>query len=298
MKFDVLGRDVNVAWNHVAVSFLSLIAAALIIFIVALPLVYLFYMPLKYASELGGFGAVLAQGAGDYGRTIMSLIGAPFEALVFLLVATRLFKMTKDAALCRSLAGACFFVEIGVYLPLFLLATLLFLPNPLAAPPGFASVSWFLGPISNILDNAWGAMLIYLWLLAITVPDRQKAEETVAPAALFGLVMAALSFLPLLLEVTAGKADVDFGSALATFQTVVYFLSQFVFGFIILYYLKGKKLDNAAYLFAALSIASPILEPLTRLGVPLTLEPWPILTTVVQLAFLYGLSRIDLKDIL
>jgi hypothetical protein len=298
MKFVVLGRDVNVEWNHLAVSFLSLIAYALIIFIVALLPIYLFYMPLKYASELGGFGVVLVQGLSDYGTTIASIIGAPFKALVLLLAATWLYKMAKDAVLCRSLAGAYFFVEVGIYLVFFIPVTFLFLLDPLALPPRLTLLSQLLGLIINIVGDAASAILLYLWLLAIAAPDRQKAENTVAPAALFGLAMVALSFLPLLLDVTSGAVRVDFGSAFATQETAIYFLSKFVFGFIILYYLKGKKLDDAAYIFAALIVASPLITMLDRLVMPGTLDLWSTLIAMVQVVLLYGLSRIDLKDIL
>jgi hypothetical protein len=303
MKFDVLGRDVNVGWNHVVVSLLSLIAYAVIILIVALPPAYFFYLPLKYASEPGGSGIMLIQGAGDYGRAIASIIGIPFEAFILILVASWLYKMTKDAALCRSLSGAYFFVTTGIYLVVSIPVTILFLLGQLTLLPGSTLLTQLAGMLLNILGNATGAILLYLWLLAIAEPDMQKAKKTIIPAAVFGAALALFWFLQVLPWTAPDQSaliqdTIIFAVGQHMAGLISAFLLNLVLGFIILYHLKGKKLDDAAYLFAALIVASPLLMMMESLAISGTSDLWATLTALVTLALLYGLSRIDLKGIL
>jgi hypothetical protein len=303
MKFDVLGRDVDVGWRHVAVSFLSLIVYAVIIFIVALPLAFFLYGPLRNASVSAGFGAALVLGVDDYGRIIAPLIGIPIMAFLLLLVAERVFKMTKDSALFRSLAGAYFFIELGIYLIFFVLVTIIFLVNPLELLPGVTLQSQLLGLISNLVLDAVGAVLIYAWLLAIAAPDIKKAKKTFVPAAVFGVALALFWILPILPwnapDVTSFIQDISiFVVGQHAVGILSSFLSYFVLGFIALYHLKGKKPDVFTCSFAALWVASPLITTLAQFLASEPLNLWAVLTAIVQLALLYGLSCIDLKDIL
>lgn len=288
MRFEIARREVDVRWGHVAVVLASI--AAIVVPTLVLAMLWAYALPPEPVFSFQENSAMTMA----WLLSVLDLIASPISAFLLLTFAM-LLKMKKDVALCRSLAGAEFLLMAAFDVSLFAAAFLLSLAAPVAMQ---GSARLAVSTPAALVSTAGGAIVVYLWLLAIAAPDRKKAEQTLVPAAVFALLAVAIGVFPAVIDLAGGGFRADAGPYIMSLQTGFSLLLNFIFGFIILYHAQGKRLDGAACLFAALYVASPFLGMLATLVEPGIFMPEQTITAALKLALLYGLSRVDLKDIL
>ena len=98
MEFKVLGRDVNLKLTHVLLNFGAFISIAIALYIIA------FLVP---SIVSGGFDTLLFEEYRFLLTIVFSIVNLPLLALVLLFI-LGMFKMKKDANMCRSLAAGSF----------------------------------------------------------------------------------------------------------------------------------------------------------------------------------------------
>jgi hypothetical protein len=281
MKFNVLEREINVGWNHI----FAIVGVMLVFAILDIASAVALHV---FSDENGNVSPEIALLFGVAG--VFFPVVFAFAAIA---IAVGMFKMKKDAALCRSLAGAFLLVMLGVAI----LGGLGILDNIISYHPTEVILYLMQTSITFLAGALVGTAMAYLWMLAISAPDMQKARKMAVPAAVFSLILYIISILPMVIRVAEGQYILSyFFYSIATADAIIYLLSHFVFGFIILYHIWGKKLDNAAYLFAALYLVSPVVAMAGDFLAYGALEAWATLMTVVKLALVYGISRPDLRD--
>jgi hypothetical protein len=280
MKFNVLGEEISVEWGHVfSVAGVMLISAVL---------TALISMLLPFIED----NASIMQGL-DFLLNIAQPFYPAAFAFIAIAIAIGIFKMKKDAALCRSIVGAFLLVGLGIAL----LGAISYVEPILSYHPKEVILYAIQTGLTYLIDMLIGAMMIYIWMLAVSAPDMQKARKMAAPAAVFALIMYAISILPMLIGVAEGQyIPYYLLYSIATTHTFIYLLSHFVFGFIILYHIWGNKLENMAYLFAALYLLSPVVAMAGDFLSYGILDAWATLAAIVKLTVLYCISRPDLKD--
>lgn len=253
MKFNVIGREADVGWGHLALYTGTVIAVA-VAFILIVGIATL---------ALGAYGGTDfvngLQFTAYYAPVfqVLSNLLLPFSFAItawLLLLLAPVFKIKKDVALCRSLAAAAFIISLVINsmsvvgLRAYLLSTYLH-------ASGLAG--FVLEILSGLVSAAMSSILIYLALLLLLTPERKRVMDALVPVSIFALVMILVPSP--LLALLNNQADVFWYlvTSLQTYMdpmTLVTFAEYFVFGLVILYHTR-KELDmKAAYLFAAISL--------------------------------------------
>jgi len=247
MKFNVIGREVEIGWKYLFPYLAAVFAISLLAFILGLVQVYLSGNLADLSTDMGMFLALSSFATiTDY----LAIIGIPLSAFA-LLTAAGFFRMKKDAVLCRSLAAMHFLVfelllgVLGFFMFAFIYA------NILQPPPDtlFIIRNLVIIAINTPIIQAFSAFLLYLWLLILVEADIKKLKKAVTPALIFALLYLVLQESAVfLLSYQGGLVyEIELGASLISF-----FATTLVFGLAVIYHAQGRKLDNAAYLFAAL----------------------------------------------
>jgi len=241
MKFNVLGREVEVGWKH----FLLYICAVLLVGIItfAVSAIYAYFSG-ALQEGISLMDAIYSANASlSY---FITIFGQPIIAVVLLAIAGSL-GMKKDKFLCRSLAAVDFII-LGIFF--FILAIIMFYST------GNLGVSPVIGQIGRFFSYTFGAFVLYLWLLLFIKPDFQEAKKAavtaLAYAVSFFLIIEAYFFL-------ASYQTDTLPPSFGLIENIRSLVSYFLFGFIVLYHARGKKFDNEAYLFAGLYLADTFL---------------------------------------
>jgi hypothetical protein len=218
----------------------------------------------------------------------------PAIAAMALAIAKGILKlgMKKGEDLCRSLSMTLFILLYGIYLCILTLSTGSAILGNATDPMILASLMMI------VVSIPMTVAMFYLWLLAISMFDAKKAWKTVVPAAVFAMMTGLIYLIPVIKGVNEGIYIPDYISySIFSTQTLLLFLSDFLLGFVLLYHMNGRKLDNLAYAFAALYIALPIANELIGMSLRGGFEPGKILEAVIRIVFLYGISRMNLTTL-
>jgi len=248
MKFDVLGREVDVQWNHIFVILAVYISLA--IFFTILGFVYAISASSLFNSQ--GFSDAFIDFLGVQ-VPVVSIISYPLIAYLLLFISDQLFRLKKDVALCRSLAGAeCI---IGMFLWLLLI--------PISYYTGYYSsdIAYTLSSLfGSLISSVIGTVILYLWLLIFLKPDMLKIKKSLELALIFSAsFFLVIEFIKVLVSYQSGNVY-DFS---LLFNNPFSFLSEiatlFMFGFVMLYHIQEKKIDIEEYLFAGFYLAPPLV---------------------------------------
>jgi hypothetical protein len=242
LKYSVLGREVDVSAGHLWVYFSAVMIITLAVMLIS-----------------AAIGLTMAMSNGqDFVESFLQasiLLGklmSPFSLIImsaFILWLAPIFKMKKDLAFCRSMAGAAFVFGIVIAA----LASVVFIITQyIPLGPGLA-----LDFIVRIISSVSGAIVLYLALLILLNPERKRLEDALTPAAILALaVTATLVLVPLLVayqQEAFTYLDLQ-PSLLATFA------SYLVIGAVVLYHTRRKLDMKAAYLFAGAEILTPLIS--------------------------------------
>jgi len=297
MKFTVAKREVDLRLDHIILVAVLYFALAIIILLLTLAKVFF---------TTGGLAPESIYSATASAMDVLLLFSAPVVAYL-MLWAGGVAKMKRDAAFCRSVAAASFFLS-SAFIVLFFVFML-----AMAALNGLFSVTGVYGYGSTMMSGMFplfgipmvagellsfgaGAIISYLWLLFVMEYKAERMKRAAGLAAAFALVLflldqsAIFALMYSLGNVQALELD---GSMAFTF------IRDFMFAFVILYHVAGKKLDiEAAGLFAGLYLAATVAMTIDNA----LLLSWPAISfiadiarAIIALALLYALSRA--KDI-
>lgn len=295
MKFAVAKREVDVRLEHII-----LVAALFIILATGV-------MLLSLAATFAGTGGLAPYDivrASAYMATILSVVGGPVIAYLVLEVGG-IAKMKRDVAFCRSVSAASFTISASICIIIFVFLFAAQALETMAFPGGYGYGSQLLEmfPLfglpfffGELLSMGAGAALNYFWLLLVLEFKPERIRNAVG----FAFVFAILLFL--LDQAVIFALDYQLGNVQAwefDGSMVVTLIRDFMFAFVILYHVLGKKLDiGAAGLFAGVYLAATVAFMIHN-----TLAiPWPAISLIAEigraiaaLALLYALSRT--KDI-
>jgi hypothetical protein len=243
MKFDVLGREVNVEWDHlivvVGVYFGISILFALLGFIFGFTSGGA-YATTTFIDAFELFFSVYL--------SVIEIIVSPLMGFVFLWMAQRFFKQKKNDGLCRSLAGAHLIFGIVVMLIVFSLTSSNYLR--VLGPINFFLFGVVSGLIGGFLNLSLGSFIIYLWMLIFLNMDWKKLKERAQLAIFFALILLiipeVIDFFFLFQQ--SNVYSFNYG----IWDTLGIIGEWFVFGLLILYYIKDKQLGFEAYVFSGL----------------------------------------------
>jgi len=243
MKFKVLGRDVEVNWIHLAIAFLMMFGLS--VFFGIMIILYSFtasgnIQSQTYNKAYSDFSIILV--------TILGVVIEPLLAFLMLWAALRIFRFVKDDSLCRSLA-ASYFALFGI--PLAIINVLMsFVTGVFSNLDPFGMLLKLIDRLVSIpLGAAFTAIMIYLWLLILIKPEKEKLARAVKLAGIFSvslfILVAAIKFI---WNYQSGSVP-SLGYSLADALFVL--VGSLIFSFPILYSFQ-KKLNMEAYLFAGI----------------------------------------------
>jgi hypothetical protein len=231
MKARVLGTGITIEVGH----FFIVIASILLLSIVGALLIYRDLFP-QFALAL-------------------TLIGPLLLAFLFLRMAP-IFRYKRDEAFARSCAGANFIVIA--------ILSILAIGSILVVDPGAPTYYLFgglMGIFGSLLGNVAGGILIYLWMLLLISPQRERLEKAagyaIAFAALMFIITGAYTFFTLYALDEVYVLDIGSVMTLAV-------LSNLFFGFIVLYSYPDR-IGKWATLFAGSYIGSSLFLDLREL---------------------------------
>jgi hypothetical protein len=243
MKIEVLGREVDVGWKQ-----FGLYLGLLILFyfvLVALDMAYAFF--LVYAQGMDFPSAFLA--ANDVWissfLTYIKPLFQPLLAFVLLVAAGRL-GMKKSISLCRSFAASEFVIfglggatlDALVYLAL------------IAWGKGAGAGNPFFSFADIIIGGAFGAIMLYLWLLIFLDLQKGKLSRAAWNAGAYALIFF---MLPELYNFFIAYQSGNVYAPRYNFLGIlVLLISNFLFALPVLYHAYGKKIGQDAYVFAIL----------------------------------------------
>lgn len=235
MEITVAGRVVPLRLEH----FFAVFAALIIVALAAMIATAVSALALSGSLDQDSLVRQTAI-VGD----VVTAIGMPLFAFLFLRMAG-IFRMEKDALLCRSLASANAILAMAVN------AAGLFLLIGLAGGFGLPDLISLAG---DILSAAAGAVVLYLWLLIAMKPDRRKAEEPAWLSAVFAIAMLLFWKIILALGTYYAGFGEQAGFGLGDIPSLI---QNLFFAFAILYHVKGTAIvkKDAAF-FAALFIGA------------------------------------------
>lgn len=278
MKFAVANREVDLQPIHV---------------LYVLAILFLFVFALALIVALATFALTGSLSMDDFLRIqvdflgVFSIISAP--VLAFLLLRfSRMIKLKNDAALCRSLAASDAAVSIGLAL-LAVLAGFTFGLYTLQTLP-FAAIAL----AGNVLSSLAGAIVMYLWLMFILKPDAEKAKGTAIKAVIFAIVYFIIHGV---IVVLLSHAADDLVAVQLDWENIRFIISNFMFAFPLLHFMKEKE-DNEAYLlFFGLFIGAELMYGVNTLLSDAGGWFWilGIALAIAELGIIYALSK---KDIL
>jgi len=297
MKFAVANREVDVRLEHIIlVAVLSIILAT---GVMLLSLVVAF-------AGTGGLDPIDIVRASAYVATILSVVSGPVMAYL-ILEAGGIAKMKRDVAFCRSVSAASFIVTGTLYAVFFAFLLLFLVADALAkysqGPYAYGSNLPFIFPLLGIpmivaqyLSLGAGTIISYLWLLLVLEFKPGRIKNAIGFAFVFAILLFLLDQTMIFaVEYQLGNVQTwEFDGSM-----VVMLIRDFMFAFVILYHVLGKKPDiEAAGLFAGVYLAATVAFTIhNTLAVP-----WPAISLIAEigraiaaLALLYALSRA--KDI-
>lgn len=249
MKFNVLGREIEVNWDHVFIVLGVQISLAILFTLIG----FLYSFASGYSYGSWEFGDAFVNYAFTQGP-ILGIISTPLIAFIFLWVAGYFYELKKDVSLCRSLAAASLILGI-VLIPITILISFLAIPYVSLL---FIISNGFITLVGGLLFTAMSAFILYLWLLIIVKPNMERIKKAAEFAVIFSI--AFLIITELILFIIQYQSDT--GVYLFTFDpisVVISLANNFMFGLLILYYIYKKKLGQIAYLFAGIYLAPTLV---------------------------------------
>ncbi|MCI0503895.1 hypothetical protein L0Y65_04240 [Candidatus Micrarchaeota archaeon] len=278
MKFTVAKREVDLQPIHVLY-----VLAILLLFVIALTLaVALATFVLTGGFSMEDFLIIQVDFLG-----IFSIISTP--VLAFLLLRfSGILKMKNNVAFCRSLAASDAVISIGLAL-LAVLAGFAFGLYTLQELPSAA-----IALAGNTLSSLAGAIVMYLWLLLILKPDGKRAKETGIKAGIFAIVYFMIHGV---IVVLLSHAADDLVAVQLDWENIRFIISNFMFAFPLLYFMKEKEDREAYLLFAGLFIGAELMYGVNTLLADAGGWFWilEIALAIAELGIIYALSK---KDIL
>jgi hypothetical protein len=237
MKFNILGREVNVEWDHVFIAVGSMLLWIFLTGIITLLILN------------------LVEGSSDTNNETMVVISwffgifiLPILAFTMLYVA-EFFNHKKDVQLCRSLAGAEFILILIVFI---ILAA-----YSLIKVTGYLSDlalvgSYVVGQIGVLSSFVFSSIMLYLWLLFFLNLNIEKIKKVAILSLVFVIAINLGNEIlsPLMEFLSNNVYSLKFTNA---FYAAI--LKEFLFGFIVLYHLQGRVLDRSLYLIVIIFIA-------------------------------------------
>jgi len=280
MEFEILKTKFDVRWDHLWVYLGALLAIAIPALIVTALWAYAYP-----ADSSKPFQANFSSASNEM-NAMIAIVEQPLGAFVTLAVAYGIFKMKKDAGLCRSLTTVAFIIGIGTSVLVFIYW------NPIGL--FYATVK----TLANLLDNACGAVVLYLWLSFFLGPEMGKIRKTAAYATAFAVLSLVITKL---IPVFIANADIEWmaNNGIVSASALPSLLSGFLFAFAIFYHEMGKKAGVWEYAFVGAYIGTALLVGLaTALSGPPMAGLGGILGSVAKLALLYALSRPEVSRII
>jgi hypothetical protein len=243
MKFNILGREVEVSWDHIWM----IIVASLILIIGHMVIVTAYTLIFRdVETELTQQITVNTIAL----SWIFRYVNLPISAFILLSIA-KYFKIEKNEAGCRSLAGSNFLVFGIGYTALIEIA---YLTSMFGIEIGIEKLLGTM--VFTPLNFALQSFLLYLWLGIMIKPDEEKLEKTAVHAVIFAV--AAIILLPLINFILAyqeGSVYV-YKDAINTLTDLSY---SFIFAYPLLYHAYRRKIDLISYVFAAVYLLPSIL---------------------------------------
>ena len=299
MKFNVLGREVEVQWKHLILVLIVKVGFELFSYFIQSAIAISQYQSEPIHYSLAGIESqsepINYSLAGI--ESIFSSISLLLYGFIILWAADFIKGMKKDIALCRSFAGADFIA--GLAFTLFWLALAILSLNPF-----FDEFRMFEELINKAFSFILSPILLYLWILILLEMNTEKIKSAAKLAAVFAIIS------PMLLEFYDFIVYFFYGEYSFYFVPVSIIsalIGYFVFGFLLLYHIHDKELDLAAYLFAALYIGSGVfyivlyvIQGISSGGIDLVYMNWitgmliSMGASTLTLGFLYLISRIRL----
>lgn len=242
MKFDVLGREVDVQWDHLYIAAGSLLFWAFLVGIATV-----LFLVLSDSTIIETMNISLAI------SWFFGIFIIPLLSFTMLYVAG-LFNKKKDVRLCRSLAGAEFIITVILFIIAALLSFIYFIID---LSDFVLIASFIISQIGILLSFAFGSIILYLWLLFFLNPNLEKIKKIGTLALIFAIVVILGSeILSFLMAYQSNNIyAITFSSG--TFATLV---KDFLFGFIVLYHIRGKKFDRSVYPILVLYFAPGIMS--------------------------------------
>jgi hypothetical protein len=243
MKIEVLGREVDVGWKKFGLylGLLILFYFALVAFDIAYALFLVFAQGMDFPSAILAANDVWISSFLTYIKPLFQ----PLLALALLVAAGR-FGMKKSVSLCRSFAASEFIIFGlgGAALDALLSLSLIYWGKGAGAGNPFFSFA------DIVIGGAFGAIMLYLWLLIFLDLKRGKLGWAAWNAGAYALIFFMLPELyNFFLAYQSGNVYAPKYNFLGI---LVLLISNFLFALPVLYHAYGKKIGQDAYVFAAI----------------------------------------------
>ena len=240
MKFNVLGREVEVQWKHLILVLIVKVGFELFSYFIQSAIAISQYQSEPIHYSLAGI------------ESIFSSISLLLYGFIILWAADFIKGMKKDIALCRSFAGADFIA--GLAFTLFWLALAILSLNSLF----FDESMMFSELINKAFSFILSSVLLYLWLHILLEMNSEKIKSAAKLAAVFAIIFPILfEFYDFIVWSFYGEYSPFYFDPVSIISALI---GHFVFGFLLLYHIHNKKLDRVAYVFTALLMGSGVFH--------------------------------------
>jgi len=290
MKFSVLGREVEIRWDHLFVFLVVEISLGIVFALIGF--IYSFlkggYGTIEYNDAFASFLSAQAM--------ILGVIATPLTAFLLLWVSEKIMKMNRDVALCRSLAGI-FFILVGIVLLTVIGIPISILAGVIDAYDAPSAAAWVIASFVNSpLNAASGAILLYLWLLIFLKPEMDKLKNAAGLAVVLSFVVLIVQNLVSFMMMFA--SGFPFTPEIGI-DTIIVLAETFMFGLPLFYHIYKEELGKEAYLFAGLYLFPLIFSTVVNsaIGKTYNLETGAIslVNRAIPLAAIYLLAKAKLK---
>ncbi|MFH1261317.1 MAG: hypothetical protein ABII39_05235 [Candidatus Micrarchaeota archaeon] len=295
MKFNMVGREVEMQKDHiyaVLTAFILMIAGIFILEILCtliLPIPIDTTYPIEEVTQETIFFMKLGAVEKIITGILTPIYNLIFAAIIFV-AATRIYKMKMETNICASLAAADFCIFL-------ILAVLGLLTYVMAYGTG-SVVSAILGIFGDIATFGYTSIQLGMWLIILMEWNRTKIMKLVPVALFFAIIMLiarhAIGFF------VAYNSEVAYTFDILSLTTVIQTMIDLFFALPILYfasYIKAK--DKMVYLFGGLYAMSTILDIIRVVLTSYVTADHILLMIIValKLALLYLLA-VNLESVL